>query len=92
MRELSIGDRVGRLSRSHAVLPASPPLPGGGWRPPRAPAFAPASPAATLLETLTIIGLEELPGENVPVYNFHVAGDENYFAEGVLVHNKPCAF
>jgi hypothetical protein len=27
--------------------------------------------------------------ENVAVYNIHVNGNENYFANGILVHNKP---
>ena len=90
VRELSIGDRVGSLSGSTDLAPAAPQLPALR-RPSPAPPFAPP-PAAGLLETLTILAIEELPSEGVPVYNFQVGGHENYFAEGILVHNKPCAF
>ncbi len=40
--------------------------------------------------TLTLTGLEHLPSKApVEVWNLHVDGEEhNYFAEGILVHNK----
>lgn len=90
VRELSAGDRVGRLSRSAGVSPSAPHLPGLR-RPSPSGTFAPP-PAVGLLDALTILAIEGLPSEGVSVFNFQVGGHENYFAEGILVHNKPCAF
>ena len=39
------------------------------------------------LDTVDSIESKEIP-EDTPVYNFHVDKQENYYADGYLVHNK----
>ena len=38
---------------------------------------------------VTLIEINEIVSDNIVTYNFYVADNSNYFADGILVHNKP---
>jgi len=40
-------------------------------------------------DLVTLDEINEITSDNITTYNFHVADNSNYFADGILVHNKP---
>lgn len=40
------------------------------------------------LNEVSIVSIEELPAEKTQTYIFHVENNENFFCNGILVHNK----
>ena len=44
----------------------------------------------SLLFDKEIVDMKYITGETIPVYTFTVDNNHNYFAQSILVHNKPC--